>query len=228
MKAGHFKAHGVGFIDPATFRDEEAVEREYRRRYALAAYHRRRASVVVSASDGTGVCAVCATSAEVPAWAMRAKPLEAVLLWRDARAATLARMLGVDRVNKIALVKETTRRALLEQGCVRVVCDKHAMKLLWKKGRLTHGTYWAAYKKKCKCAECAEYRADSALRRREDRRARRASATAKRCSYWNFASPVSVKETQCSLDEGHEGPHDLQHSRFQIDRIAPNHALPPR
>lgn len=214
MKAGHFKAHGVGFIDPAVFQDEEAVEREYKRRYALAAYHRRRSAVFREATDGTGACEVCVASAKVPAWAMRARPREAVLLWRDVTALTYAMSLGVDRVNKIALVKEATRRLLLEKKCVRILCQHHARELLWKKGRLTHGTYWAAYKKKCQCEDCFEYRADSALRRREDRRARRESASStKRCTYWNFATPFSTKETQCALDEGHDGSHDLFNAR---------------
>jgi hypothetical protein len=37
---------------------------------------------------------------------------------------------------------------------------------------IKHGAYWAAYKRKCKCDDCEEYKMNLALERRENRRSK--------------------------------------------------------
>ena len=137
----HFNA--VGYIDDALSPAE--VKREYQRRYSLASYHRRRASIVQRLG---GRCAIC----------------------KSKRRLTFVKTGGPAsfRVGQLANASPKRRDAMLKH--VLLLCGDHARERLHHKGRLTHGTWWAAYKKKCRCDDCCEYMLDYNLRRREDRR----------------------------------------------------------
>jgi len=137
-----FKA--VGYIDDNLTPEE--VTKEYRRRYSLAAYHRKRAKIVEALG---GKCFLCDAG----------EPLAFV---KKAGAPAF-------RVGALVTMSEVRRKKILEH--VELLCTEHVREKLYHKGRLTHGTYWAAYKKKCRCDECGEYMADYSLRRQENRRA---------------------------------------------------------
>lgn len=162
----------VGFIDDAVFTTPEAVTREYRRRYSLAAYHERRAELVQSTAPD-GVCRECART--LPPVFHRASP-KLTLVWRDDEAAAQGRAMGVKRANSMATARRDIVTKILSAGLVEGLCDDHAKRRLWGRGTFTHGTYWGAYHHKCKCDDCLEYRADHILRRREDRRFKVAEA----------------------------------------------------
>lgn len=140
----------VGFIDDNLPEDE--VTREYRRRYSLASYHKRRAVLVEKMG---GVCSVCGSA-------------EGITLVKKKKAPAF-------KVSQVVNMNEKNRAPLLKH-CV-LMCSEHAKEKLHHKGRLTHGTYWAAYKKKCSCDDCAEYRANLSLQRREDRRIKKLQLT---------------------------------------------------
>lgn len=139
-----FKA--VGYIDDNL--SPEEITREYRRRYTLAAYHKRRAKIV---KDLGGKCFLCGTG----------EPL------------TFVKKPGAPAFRAGALVTMTTSRRQALTRWVQLLCTDHARQTLYRKGQLTHGTYWAAYKKYCRCDECSEYMADYNLRRQETRRAKK-------------------------------------------------------
>lgn len=160
----------VGFIDDAVFTTPEDVMREYHRRYSLAAYHARRASLVRAVSP-EAVCLECARTLPTP---FRRSSTDLTLVWRDDKAAAKAQALGVKRANYLGTAKRETVKKILRAKLVEALCDDHAKRKLWGKGTYTHGTYWGAYRHKCQCDDCLEYRADHILRRREDRRAKKA------------------------------------------------------
>lgn len=137
----------VGHIDDNLSPQE--VMKEYRRRYSLAAYYRRRDALVEKLG---GKCAVCLST-------------EGLCFIRKKSAPEF-------RVGQLVNMNAKRRDALLKH-CT-LMCSAHAAEKLHHKGRLTHGTYWAAYKKKCRCDECLEYMANLALQRREDRRYKKA------------------------------------------------------
>jgi hypothetical protein len=124
----------------------EAVAREYRRRYSLAAYYQHRAELVARLGNK---CAQCDSVEEL----------------------TIVRREGAPEfdVRKLHNMSEEKRAGLLP--LVELLCREHANQRLYGKGRVTHGTWYAAYKQKCDCDDCGEYKADYALRRKEDRRA---------------------------------------------------------
>lgn len=141
----------VGHIDD-TLSPEEVVK-EYRRRYSLAAYHKKRELIV----DELGrKCETCGAS-------------DGLVFVKKPGAPGF-------KVGQLANVSESRRVELLEH--VYLLCDNHAKEKLYKKGRVTHGTYWSSYKVKCPCDECNEYRANRSLERREDRRTKRAEQPA--------------------------------------------------
>jgi len=53
---------------------------------------------------------------------------------------------------------------------IHLLCPQHRQDARRKIRPFTHGLWWAAYKKKCQCEECEEFRANYALERRENRR----------------------------------------------------------
>lgn len=166
----HFNA--VGYIDEKDFPTQEDVMREYRRRYALAAYHERRNELIRKISP-TGVCAACAKeNPDAPAL----EPSNLVLSWKNKKAEAVGKEAGVRRANSLITIRKELLDEVLKHKLVEVLCDDHAKRKLWGKGTLTHGTYWAAYRHKCDCEECLEYRADYILRRREDRRFKKNAA----------------------------------------------------
>lgn len=138
----------VGYIDDSLSREE--VMREYRRRYSLSSYHRRRAEVVTELG---GKCAEC--SSKIGLTFVKKKGKNAPPF----------------RVGQLGNMNEKRRKKLLKY--VEVLCSEHAKARLYSKGQITHGTWYSAYKKKCRCDECGEYMADYNLRRREDRRRKR-------------------------------------------------------
>lgn len=179
----------VGYIDDTQFSNRNDVMREYRRRYSLAAYHQRRAKVVFDATNGTGVCSLCSVTPTPYRRYVGTRAL--TLLWRDEAAAERAAKLGLKRVNQIATIRKELRDRLLSEGLVAALCVKHARERLYGGaegfGHLKHGAYYAAFKKKCRCDDCLEYKADNALRRREDRRRAKAEYAAnepKRLAYF--------------------------------------------
>lgn len=138
----YFKA--VGHIDDSL--SPEAVAREYRRRYGLAAYHRRRAEII----DALGArCSVCG-----------ARDCDLVMV----------RKKGSPKFHVGSMITMSARRRAPLMRHVTLMCEEHASQALYRKDQLKHGAYWAAYRKKCQCEECGEYRANRALERREDRR----------------------------------------------------------
>lgn len=166
----------VGFIDDAVFTTPEAVTREYHRRYSLAAYHTRRASLLRTISP-TGVCCECAQTLP-PIFHRSCTNL--TMAWRDDKAAAKAEALGVKRANYLGTAKRETAKKILRSKLVVALCDYHAKRKLWGKGTFVHGTHWGAYKHKCQCDDCLEYRADHILRRREDRREKKRAKEAQR------------------------------------------------
>ncbi len=54
-------------------------------------------------------------------------------------------------------------------------CYTHANEEKFGNRPITHGKWYSVYKLKCHCNECEEFRADYALRRREDRQRKRQS-----------------------------------------------------
>lgn len=144
----HFK--NVGYIDDNLTPAE--IKKEYYRRYSLAAYHRRRAEIV------TALGAVCATCGAGGPMTFVRKP--------DApefRVADIVTMSAVRRDRRLRWVQ--------------LLCETHASEVLYDKGQLTHGTYWAAFKKKCACGDCDQYKVAYNIRRRENRRAAKADAS---------------------------------------------------
>jgi hypothetical protein len=138
----------VGHIDDNL--SPEEVTKEYRRRYSLAAYHKKRELIV----DELGrKCETCGATNDL----------------------VFVKKPGAPdfKVGQLANVAESVRVTLLEH--VYLLCEEHAKQKLYKKGRVTHGTYWSSYKIKCPCEECEEYRANRSLERREERRAKKAS-----------------------------------------------------
>lgn len=133
----------VGHIDDSL--PPEEVVKEYRRRYALAAYHRRRSALVTKLG---GKCSVCGCGGDL------------VFVRKDGAPEF--------RVGTIVTMSAKKRSQLLRH--VVLMCEEHSQASLYNKGRVTHGTYFAAYKKKCRCDECGEYMANYALQRRENRR----------------------------------------------------------
>lgn len=138
----------VGHIDDSLTREE--VAREYRRRYSLAAYHNKRAHLIRQLG---GKCKVCGGRERL------------TIVKKTKSKAKFA-------ISKLTTMSEKRRQHLLKS--VEVLCFHHAQLRLGK-NKLTHGTYWAAYKKKCRCEQCQEFMADYALRRRENRRAKKAA-----------------------------------------------------
>ncbi len=145
----------VGYIDDSLTAKE--VAKEYRRRYSLAAYHRRRETII---QELGGECVVCRSKESLSFIKDKDSPVDFV-------------------VNKLATMAETKRTQVMPY--VSLMCEAHASEALHNKGRLTHGTYWAAYKCKCKCADCDEYRANRSLERREDRRSNKPEPPARGC-----------------------------------------------
>jgi hypothetical protein len=136
----------VGHIDDNLSQDD--VMKEYRRRYSLASYHRRRAALVAQLG---GKCALCAETTDLHLTRVAGAPMF--------------------RVSTLANMAEERRAPLLAH--IELLCSEHTSERLNHKGQITHGTYYAAYKKKCRCEDCEEYMADYNLRRKEDRRAAR-------------------------------------------------------
>ena len=136
----------VGHIDDNL--SPEEVTKEYRRRYSLAAYHKKRELIV----DELGrKCETCGVT-------------ESLVFVKKPGAPDF-------KVGQLANMAESVRVMLLEH--VYLLCEEHAKQKLYKKGRVTHGTYWSSYKIKCPCEECSEYRANRSLERREDRRSKK-------------------------------------------------------
>jgi hypothetical protein len=173
--------HSVGYIDDSLSQDE--VAKEYRRRYSLAAYHRRRETII---QELGGECAACGSKEGLSFIKDKDSPVDFV-------------------VNKLATMAETKRTQVMPY--VSLLCESHASEALHNKGRLTHGTYWAAYKCKCKCEDCDEYRANRSLERREDRRsnkpeqppARGCVPTIRRVATPQTASPVEEEQSRYDL-----------------------------
>lgn len=134
----------VGHIDDNLSKEE--IQQEYRRRYSLAAYHRRRAELIARLG---GVCSLCAQT-------------EGLLF---VRAESAPKTLRVNQLTTMAAKK--LARALKH---VRLVCPEHAYEHKYSDDKIKHGAYYAAYRRNCRCDECQEYIADYNLRRREDRR----------------------------------------------------------
>ena len=132
----------VGHIDDTLSPQE--VMREYRRRYGLAAYHRRRQALVAELG---GQCSVCG-----------ARDCDLVMVRRP----------GSPRFHAGSLVTASKKRRDELIAHVTLMCEPHASEQ--GRGDIKHGAYWAAYRRKCQCDECGEYRANRALERREDRR----------------------------------------------------------
>ena len=122
---------------------------EARERYnatALADYHARRAYLVQALG---GKCVTCGLTENL---ITRFKPALAV---------------PVKSTKKIVTCSPEQLQhwlPMLELVCRRKHEGEH---------EFTHGMWYAAYKHKCKCDDCAEYRANYALERREDRRAKK-------------------------------------------------------
>lgn len=133
----------VGHIDDSL--SPEDVMREYRRRYSLASYHKKREVLVEKLG---GQCLVCRSKDSL------------ILVKKDGAPEF--------RVGQLVNMSEARRDVLLEHCAL--MCKEHSSEKLYNKGRLTHGTYWSSYKKKCRCEECDEYRANRSLERREDRK----------------------------------------------------------
>ncbi len=76
-----------------------------------------------------------------------------------------------------------------------VYCYEHAKGVMWGKGAIKHGAWYAAYKRKCDCGECAEYRKVYAAQRRADRTSARVAAglPAKRTPKPKAAKPPKPK-----------------------------------
>lgn len=138
----HFKT--VGYIDDSL--SQEDIMREYRRRYALEAYHRRRLEVIAHLGNKCELC----NCTENLNFAKKPKAPKSL------------------RVNGLA----TMARKKLNQSLkhVRLLCEEHLRTELYAKNQITHGTWYSAYKKKCRCDECYEFMYDYNLRRQEDRR----------------------------------------------------------
>lgn len=136
----------VGHIDDNL--PPEEVMREYRRRYSLAAYHRRRQGIVERLG---GKCQICKSTEKL---AFGRKPSAPKTL----------------RVNQLATMSPDNLKKALKH--VRLLCEEHLKTELYSKNKLTHGTWYAAYKKKCRCDDCEEFVIDYNMRRREDRRDR--------------------------------------------------------
>lgn len=139
----------VGHIDDSL--SEEEVMKEYRRRYALAAYHRRRTALIKRLGSKCEIC-------------------EATENLNFARKPDAPKTL---RVNTLSTMTKSKLTKNLKH--VRLLCEAHLRTELYAKDQITHGTWYSAYKKKCRCDECGEFMADYNLRRQEDRRAARSA-----------------------------------------------------
>jgi hypothetical protein len=139
--------------------DAAAAFKESRRRYALEAYHRRRTALIEKLG---GKCVMCG-STEALAFART-----------DTAPASL-------RVNQLATMCAPKLKKALKH--VRLLCGPHIKTELYRHQQITHGTWYAAYKKKCRCDECYEFMYDYNLRRQEDRRAAKQAAEAQRVQY---------------------------------------------
>lgn len=142
----YFKS--VGHISDELSPSEQ--ETEYRRKWAMVNYHNRRGKVLELLG---GKCATCSTVEDLIVCRLKDEGIPKF------------------RSNNLHFMSEAKLKTLLP-FCT-LLCREHAHQFLFAKGRVTHGTHWAAYKHKCTCDECEEYRADFALRRREDRKAAR-------------------------------------------------------
>jgi hypothetical protein len=138
----------VGHIDDNLSHEE--VTKEYRRRYSLAAYHKKRAVIVEELGRR---CETCGAT-------------EGLVFVKKEGAPEF-------KVGQLPNMAEDVRAKL--KPYVYLLCEEHAKHTLYNKGRVTHGTYWSSYKVKCSCEECEEYRANRALERREERRAKKAT-----------------------------------------------------
>lgn len=134
----------VGHIDDSL--SQEEVMKEYRRRYALAAYHRRRTALIAKLG---GTCELCGSTESL----------------NFARKPDAPKTI---HVNRLASMSEKNRKKCLPH--VRLLCEEHLRTELYDKDQITHGTWYSAYKKKCRCDDCYEFMADYNLRRQEDRR----------------------------------------------------------
>lgn len=141
----------VGHIDDNL--SPEEVMKEYRRRYSLAAYHRRKAAIFEKLG---GKCMKCGATTDLH---LVRKPLK--------------RGAPEFRVTTLPTMAAAKQNECLKH--VDLLCDAHSRKALRRKGVVTHGTYYAAYKTKCPCEECAEYKADYVLWRRNERRRKKAA-----------------------------------------------------
>ena len=135
--------NSVGHIDDNLTPEE--VTREYRRLYSLAPYHRKREAIT---QELGGACHVCGLQ-------------ENLHFVRQADG-------PVFKANQLSTMSVARREEVLP--FVRLLCEPHSNEVLYNAGKVTHGTWYAAYKKKCRCEECMEYMADYNLRRQEDRR----------------------------------------------------------
>ena len=126
--------------------------KEYRRVRSLAAYHARRQELLTAVG---GSCSRCQGQGHL------------VLTWVDGDAA--AGELGLSSVKGLYTCSQAVVDKAMAGGLVAAVCRACvSADRPWQ-----HGTWYAAYKKKCRCSDCGEFAADYALRRREDRRAKR-------------------------------------------------------
>jgi hypothetical protein len=140
----------VGHIDDTL--SPEDIKREYHRRFALVRYHQKRAAFIESLG---GACSRCGVGGGEMALV---KTADAPRGFHPGQ-----------------LVNMSEKRRKKYVRYVVLLCAEHKMVEIFRKGKLTHGTYWAAYKKKCQCDDCGEYRLNRALERREERRERRAA-----------------------------------------------------
>lgn len=134
----------VGHIDDNL--SQEEIMKEYRRRYTLAAYRRRRAALIAQLG---GTCDQCGAT-------------EALNFARKPGAPESLRVNGLATMSKNKLTQSLMH--------VRLLCEEHLRTELYGKNQVTHGTWYSAYKKKCRCDDCGEFMADYNLRRQEDRK----------------------------------------------------------
>lgn len=119
---------------------------EYQRQYQLARYHRRRATAIVYLG---GFCCICKSTdnLEIDHKNYEEKSFSISKLWSCSEQKFLSELVKCQLLCR----KHHSQKTLIE--------DK-------ERRPITHGKYWAAYKHKCDCDQCSQYKLEHAAARR--------------------------------------------------------------
>ena len=133
-------------------RDREKYN-AYHKEYQLKRYHRRRAEAIEKLGSKCSVCGIVA-DLEIDHIDWRLKEIPINKLW------------GI-----------SNERFYAELAKCQLLCERHHIAKtsleISERRPMTHGLYWAAYKRNCQCQECLDFRVEYNKQRKEQRRNKR-------------------------------------------------------